>query len=350
MLRTVELSLRSIQTSETDAISPVLLEIERIKDGASTLIEELNGAVKKSLRDSDGEACASEIKVAKRKWLRQSKNILKFRSDLNAMVISLSAALTALNAIQLASLRKYITLAYLILQQWQLTHDRSDTQRITFAIQDVSLVAEQDSAQSDMTIEEDESLETRLTRTMTVITEQLSSPSAPIENNARSLLAPINAASVVRVMTSIGREACTRFCRCQCHIQVKATSPRWATKMLGSFHFQSNGTVLLNRRRCNHPMTCKRSGAVTAQFAYYAPSWALARAFALGIVKDDIRGIAAYFGTGVSLRVPAGSRIFRLVEQGDVDAVRNALVRGQGSLFDVDELGETILHVSFCIP
>jgi hypothetical protein len=107
MLRTVELSLRSLQTSETDMFAPILVEIDSIKNRASLLIEELNAEVKKTLREDGEAACGSEIKVRKRKWLRQSKHILKFRSDLSAMVIALSAALTALNALQLASLRRY---------------------------------------------------------------------------------------------------------------------------------------------------------------------------------------------------------------------------------------------------
>jgi hypothetical protein len=80
--------------------------------------------------------------------------------------------------------------------------------------------------------------------------------------------------------------------------------------------------------------------------AYYAPAWAFARAFAIGIMKDDIRGIAAYFGSGATYPVALESRIFRLVEKGDIEGVRKALVGGQGSLFDVDSMGETILHVS----
>ena len=108
MLRSIELSLRTLRSSDTDTISPVLTEVERIKDGASELVEELDAAVKKTLKDNDDqEACASDAKVAKRRWLRHSKNILRFRSDLSSMVIALSASLTALNAIQLASLRQY---------------------------------------------------------------------------------------------------------------------------------------------------------------------------------------------------------------------------------------------------
>ena len=227
-----------------------------------------------------------------------------------------------------------------------LTSRSSEMQRITLAIQDISIVGSGGPNHDAISIEDSATIETQLTRTMTTIMDYVTAPSTPVEETAVTLLSPLTVPDIVRVVASAGQEPCTRFCRCQCHIQTKATTPRWAVKMLGSFHFQSNGTILLNRRRCNYPLTCKRSGGVTAQFAYYAPAWAMARAFAFGILKDDIRGIAAYFGTGFSNAVPSGSRIFQLVEHGDVTAVRDALVRGQGSLYDVDELGETILHVS----
>ena len=56
-------------------------------------MEELDATVRKTLKDNvDEEACTSDVKVARRKWLEQSKNITRFRSDLSSMVIALSTS------------------------------------------------------------------------------------------------------------------------------------------------------------------------------------------------------------------------------------------------------------------
>lgn len=45
-------------------------------------------------------------------------------------------------------------------------------------------------------------------------------------------------------------------------------------------------------------------------------------------------------------RRPAGSKIFQLCEDGDVQAVKRLLDRGEASIYDVDEMGRSLLHVS----
>jgi hypothetical protein len=110
--------------------------------------------------------------------------------------------------------------------------------------------------------------------------------------------------------------------------------------------FQSNSTALLNRRPCNLPLICRRSGKPSAQFTYYAPTWALAKAFHFTAVRLEAAGFSARIAVRAPRVITGPSVIWQLISTGSVKKIQRAFDNKVVSLHDVDEDGESLLHVS----
>lgn len=104
-------------------------------------------------------------------------------------------------------------------------------------------------------------------------------------------------------------------------------------------------TALLQCKPCNYPPCRKRPHK--SQFTYYFPIWMASRALIVSGLGRDL------FGPGASwtVRVPS---VFQSMEHdvaitarhGDLCALQKLLSQRRCSLYDVDEDGWTLLHVS----
>jgi hypothetical protein len=187
-----------------------------------------------------------------------------------------------------------------------------------------------------------------------MILSQKPPPSKPLVTKSWESSNPISvdqhSTATMRVTASLSTEKCDRFCQCQCHVRNQIRTPRWAKGILGAVTFQSNSTVLLNRRPCNLPALCRRSGKPSAQFTYYAPSWVLARAFHFTVMRHEITGISASIAVKIPRIITGPSIIWQLISTGSVGKIQEAFSKGLTSIYDVDNDGESLLHVGRLIP
>jgi len=152
--------------------------------------------------------------------------------------------------------------------------------------------------------------------------------------------------TTVCVTTSLSNEKCDPFCQCHCHITNQIKTPRWAKGILGAMSFSLNSTVLLNRRPCNIPAICRRSGQPSAQFTYYAPSWILSRAFHFTMVREEVNGIGARVAVKIPRIITGPNTIWRLISTGAVKEIQEAISKKLIDVSDVSSDGESLLHVS----
>jgi hypothetical protein len=151
----------------------------------------------------------------------------------------------------------------------------------------------------------------------------------------------------IALIAALSSSSCTKHCHCQCHKSIQARSPKWAKDIFGRLVFESTTTITLKRRSCNYKM-CGKSGQATAQFTYYAPTWMWLRAVHAAASRQ------AVFGIGISVaftfpRVTLSSKIWKYIEHGSVEKVRDMIASGSASIYDVDTDGESLLHVSFAV-
>lgn len=158
---------------------------------------------------------------------------------------------------------------------------------------------------------------------------------------------PPTSPGAVKIVASLGSEKCRQFCQCQCHVSTRYQTPEWAKAFIGMFQFLSNMSIALGRRPCDQPVNCKRSGATSAQFTYYAPAWAFARAFTFSAVSRDLLGL----GASISVAIP---RVVDWLDPGiialqhdNLDALRSQMMKGISSIYDVDPMGLSLLHVGW---
>jgi hypothetical protein len=142
-------------------------------------------------------------------------------------------------------------------------------------------------------------------------------------------------------------EPCRSFCPCRCHKTMLMRSPLWFNAIFGSVTIFSNTTVSLNRRHCNMPRICNRSGRLCAQFVYFAPFWVIAKAFSILVTRSDVTGINTDLAFRAPRIIPMESKIFTYILNGSVENVRDMIFKGEASIYDVDMLlGRSLLCVS----
>jgi hypothetical protein len=153
-----------------------------------------------------------------------------------------------------------------------------------------------------------------------------------------------SAASVIAVTTSIATESCRPSCHCQCHQSTRYQTPRWARNIIGSFSFRANCSVLLNRAECNYRL-CKRSGQTSLRFAYFAPTWLIARALSFAATKRDVEVMNAAIMITMPRVISDYAAIWGCIEHGRTDKIKGLLMSKEASIFDVDKCGDSLLQV-----
>jgi hypothetical protein len=81
----------------------------------------------------------------------------------------------------------------------------------------------------------------------------------------------------VRITTNVGTPEMCYFLPVSVPPSKSSKDTPMSKAIFGSLLFNQMRLFLLNRRPWNHPL-CPRRGRTSAQFTYYAPSWALSRA------------------------------------------------------------------------
>jgi hypothetical protein len=95
------------------------------------------------------------------------------------------------------------------------------------------------------------------------------------------------------------------------------------------------------------PRICNRSGRLSTQLVYFAPFWVVARAFSILITRSDVTGINADLAFRSPRIISRQSEIYQYIQNGSVERVREMIVKGEASIYDVDELrGRSLLWVS----
>jgi hypothetical protein len=57
---------------------------------------------------------------------------------------------------------------------------------------------------------------------------------------------------IISVTTTLVSDKCRPYCHYQCHKPTRYQTPLWARSIIGSFNFQTNCSILLNRRLCDY--------------------------------------------------------------------------------------------------
>ncbi len=159
---------------------------------------------------------------------------------------------------------------------------------------------------------------------------------------------PDKARQVIRFRATIENERCSPWCPCSCHLKTGIQSPRWLRHIIGQLFYTYVGTSLLYRRPCDFPK-CLRSGSPSNRISYHLPAWALPRVLSFTSSWKDLNGQGATW----TLRIPRvinmteSSRTSRIVQSGDVAALKVLVQNRQCYPLDVFFQGDSLLSVSF---
>jgi hypothetical protein len=105
----------------------------------------------------------------------------------------------------------------------------------------------------------------------------------------------------IKIETKPLSRACPRRCPCQCHIPLKATTPRWLQGLVGTAFVNFTGTPLLNHRSCDFKKCDKGThGSGSVRFSYLFPAWLLRTGIDFTASWRDVSGI----GGSWSLKMP----------------------------------------------
>ena len=132
-------------------------------------------------------------------------------------------------------------------------------------------------------------------------------------------------------------------CRCHCHN--KFASPNFLKRVLGLLFLGYSGVPVITSA-CNENR-CRRSVKIIVSVRYCFPARFMARVLefslrvsASGNVEQILR---------VSAVLPLNHKIYDIIDNGDVEGVKEWLGAYKGSPFAVDSQGQTLLDVGFLL-
>lgn len=161
------------------------------------------------------------------------------------------------------------------------------------------------------------------------------------QSHVATLLSPQYPNGNVRFDFTYIRNSCS-FCTCSCHKQTQWRSPRILNNILGSVFVGYDSWPSKSKiQRCDLP-SCQSKGVSTIKIMYIFPLWFIQRTVLVKIRSS---------GPELLLRIqrvrPRNAAIFLALENNDTEAVKNLLVAGDASILDVNEDGQSLLHVSY---
>lgn len=147
---------------------------------------------------------------------------------------------------------------------------------------------------------------------------------------------------------SISVAKCERFCPCQCHIHSQFRVPKWVKGLLGSFTWQANGSILLNRRACDYRLYHK-SRETYVQISYVAPSWAFLGALSLRAARLSLRGRNASISFSLPRVISHNNAIWSAISSGKLVEIRK-MVAEQRLIMPNDVSGFDTSLLQVCFP
>ncbi|MCJ1309880.1 Ankyrin repeat domain-containing protein 44 [Agyrium rufum] len=127
---------------------------------------------------------------------------------------------------------------------------------------------------------------------------------------------------------------CSSECHCTCHNISSYRTPQYLEYFIGTVFWGYVGQPR-SRLECD-VQKCRKRRSATTFVTYLFPTWFLARTFQLALKPTINSGLSWTWGLGHV--IPFESEIFTVARQGDVDAMRQILVQGQGSVLDIDAI------------
>ena len=145
----------------------------------------------------------------------------------------------------------------------------------------------------------------------------------------------------LRFDTTFTRSCCS-FCTCSCHKQIRLKSPNFLKNVLGLVFVGYTSIPLASApRTCDLP-SCRRQGESVVTITYVFPLWLIQRTMTIKLQGK---------GPELLLRVrrvrPNDAAIFLALENNNLMIVRRLLAAGEASILDVNEDGQSLLHVSY---
>lgn len=133
------------------------------------------------------------------------------------------------------------------------------------------------------------------------------------------------------------RLTCDARCSCVCHRRRGVQTPSFLQKSIGSL-FVGYGGGLVQTPKCDEPR-CSRPSQRSTQITYYFLMWCISYAIAATIRGPQVSLTA--------LRVRHSEELaFLYAQEDDWDRLSKLFDEGLASSFDVDQDGQSILHVS----
>ena len=153
----------------------------------------------------------------------------------------------------------------------------------------------------------------------------------------------LNSAFRFRAYTFYDHQSpCVMHCRCVCHDTRVFKSPSKLKDALGILFVGYSGYPLRTLQRCTE-LSCVSQSVFRVYVHYVFPAWFLFKA--LMIAFNDFACGTINAALIVRRIVPRSSEIFRLVQLGDVDGVKELFRSGLASPNDSGSSGDTILRV-----
>lgn len=150
-----------------------------------------------------------------------------------------------------------------------------------------------------------------------------------------------SASSIVSITGTMGADACTPFCPCQCHISTQVRTPSWIRSIFGTMTIHGNGSILLNRLPCNK--SCGRSGAAALQVSYFAPAWILLKSLNIYIKAQSVHDFQ--FAVHTPRIIPRNAAVWSIIELGKLSEIKKMASRRELSPYDVTDSGRSLLNV-----
>ena len=134
--------------------------------------------------------------------------------------------------------------------------------------------------------------------------------------------------------------SCRAPCSCSCHIKTRLKTPSILDYVLGLLFITYNSRPLTSMSgKCNLS-SCRKQGLSTAEITYTFPRWFIQRMIAIKVKS---------MGPELILRVsrirPKNAAIFLALENNNVEIARELLTAGEASVLDVNQEGQSLIHV-----
>jgi hypothetical protein len=188
----------------------------------------------------------------------------------------------------------------------------------------------------------------RLETRIDTIASQLSMvlPNQPeINSNLKSHGASTGArSSVVHIHTAL-RQACARYCRCQCHRMTTVRMPPWIRSLSGSLVLQYSGAVAFRANACD-VVACHSNGRRLASIGCTFPAWLFIRAISVSVAWSSLTNAGASLHLMMPTQMRPNLSIWRAMHSHDLAWLSNKIENKELLPTNIDGSGDGVLQVS----